>query len=62
MTLPPTIIIAIIKNRQSMTAFGNAASVITYNVIFNHAGTKDVTIKQHFGKIPLRKLRLWGNF
>lgn len=44
-----------------MTAFGNAASVITYNVIFNHAGTKDVT-KQHFGKIPLRKLRLWGNF
>lgn len=61
MTLLPTIIIAIIKNRQSMTAFGNTASVITYNVIFNHTGTKDVT-KQHFGKILLRKLRLWGNF
>lgn len=44
-----------------MTAFGNTASVIMYNVIFNHAGTKDVT-KQHFGKILLRKLRLWGNF
>lgn len=61
MTLLPTIIIAIIKNRQSMTAFGNTASVITYNVIFNHAGPKDVT-KQHFGKILLRKPRLWGNF
>lgn len=44
-----------------MTAFGNTASVITYNVIFNHAGPKDVT-KQHFGKILLRKPRLWGNF
>lgn len=44
-----------------MTAFGNTASVITYNVIFNHTGTNDVT-KQHFGKILLRKLHLWGNF
>ena len=42
-----------------MTAFGNTASVITYNVIFNHAGTKDVT-KQHFGKILLRKLSVSG--